>query len=68
MTDICSEENLVYYYYPLLLITFPDHFILSILLQDRISKLIKCFSSNFLSAQVSKPYKAPNQFVPEFSA
>jgi hypothetical protein len=40
------------------LVIFSDHFIFSILLQHRISKLSKYFRSNFLSVQVSEIYKA----------
>ena len=40
------------------LVTFCDHFIFFILLQQHIFKLSKCFHSNFLSVQVSEPYKA----------
>ena len=40
------------------LVTFSDHFIFSILLQHHISKLSKYLHSNFLSVQVSEPYKA----------
>ena len=35
-----------------------DHFIFSILLQHHFSKLSKYFRFNFLSVQVSEPYKA----------
>ena len=40
-----------------LLVTFSDHFIISILFQH-ISKFSKYFRSNFLSIQVSEPYRA----------
>ena len=40
------------------LVTFSGHFIFSILLQHHISKLSEYFSFNFLSVQVSEPYKA----------
>jgi hypothetical protein len=39
------------------LVTFSDYFIFSILLQHQISKLSKYFRCNFLSTQVSDPYK-----------
>ena len=42
---------------PVSLVPFPDHFIFYILLQHHISKLSKYFRSNFLSFQVSEPYK-----------
>ena len=41
-----------------LLVTFSDHCIFSILLQYHIWKLFKYFRSNFLSVQISEPYKA----------
>jgi hypothetical protein len=40
------------------LVPFSGHFIFSIFLQHHISKLSKYFRSNFLSVQVSEPYKA----------
>ena len=39
------------------LFVFSDHFIIFILLLHHISKLSKYFRSNFLSVQVSEPYK-----------
>ena len=39
-------------------VTFFDHFIFSILLQQHISKLSKYFHSKFLSVKVSEPYQA----------
>ena len=40
------------------LVTFSDHFIFSIILQHPFLKLSRYFRSNFLSVQVSGPYKA----------
>ena len=40
-----------------LLLTFSDHFVFSIFRQHHISKLSKYFRSNFLSVQISEPYK-----------
>ena len=40
------------------LVTFSENVIFSIDLQHHISKLSKYFRSNFLSVQVSEPYKA----------
>ena len=39
-------------------VNFYDHFIFSIFLQHHIWKLSKYFLSNFLSVQVSEPYRA----------
>ena len=39
------------------LVTFSDYFIFSIFLQHHISKLSEYFRSNFLSIQVSEPFK-----------
>ena len=39
------------------LVIFSDHFIFSILFQHHISKLSKYFCSNFVSVQVSEPYR-----------
>ena len=46
------------YMFKNLFISYFDHFIFSILLQHHIAKLFKYFGSNFLSVDVSEPYKA----------
>ena len=40
------------------LVTFSDHFIFSVFLQNYLSKPSKYFRSNFLSVQISELYKA----------